>query len=595
MLHGRCARVDPARERGARDASWPKGAGVAMSDDAIDEIRARRRAWEAGPLASELAQKGERKAAFTTQAMHWPVDRLATPADLADIGFDYLRDLGFPGEYPYTRGTDANGYRSQLWTMAQVTGFGTGSDWAKRGRYMLERGLSGLIIEYDLPTTNGYDSDHPLAAGEVGRAGTAIDTLADMEAALDLPFDKLKHLTSVCNGPQPVNLALILAALERRGVDPRTFTLQMPNMILIEYTCVGRYIFPPEHGLRLSTDVIEYTIRNHPNWIPISVVSAQLYAARANPVQELAFGFSIAMEYLNSVLKRGFTVDEVAPYFSFITGVDMDFLEAVGKLRAYRKLWARLMKERYGATRPESLRLKLMSSPGTMSMTLQQPLNNIARLAIQMLACALGGGAQTMTSPLYDEAHALPSEEAIAVGAAIQQIVAHETGVADTIDPLGGSYAVELMTRRIEDAVLAEIAKIDAMGGALAAIRRGYFQKELAREQVERNRALESGERKLIGQNFAVREEAKRAIEIFRLDEQTERRQIERLAAVKAKRDAGKVVETLERVREAAQSGENVVPPILEAVKVYATQGEICDVLRDVFGTYVPDTLTSGV
>ncbi|HEU4429824.1 MAG TPA: methylmalonyl-CoA mutase family protein [Myxococcota bacterium] len=562
--------------------------------DANDEIRARRRAWEEGALARELAEKGERKA-FTTQAMHWPVDRLATPADLADIGFDYLRDLGFPGEYPYTRGTEANGYRSQLWTMAQVTGFGTGADWAKRGRYMLERGLSGLIIEYDLPTTNGYDSDHPLAAGEVGRAGTAIDTLADMEAALDLPFEKLKHLTSVCNGPQPVNLAMILAALERRAVDPRAFTLQMPNMILIEYTCVGRYIFPPEHGLRLSTDVIEYTIRNHPNWIPISVVSAQLYAARANPVQELAFGFSIALEYLNAVLKRGFTVDEVAPYFSFITGVDMDFLEAVGKLRAYRKIWARLMKERYGASRPESFRLKLMSSPGTMSMTLQQPLNNIARLAIQMLACALGGGAQTMTSPLYDEAHALPSEEAIAVGAAIQQIVAHETGVADTIDPLGGSYAVERMTRRIEDAVMAEIAKIDAMGGALAAIQRGYFQKELAREQVERNRALETGERKLIGQNFAVREEAKRAFEIFRLDEETERRQIERLAAVKAKRDAGKVAETLDRVRDAAQSGDNLVPPILEAVKVYATQGEICDVLRDVFGTYTPDTLTSGV
>lgn len=563
--------------------------------DANDEIRTRRAAWEAGTLAAELAARPERRAAFTTQAMHWPVERLATPADLDAVGFDYLRDLGFPGEYPYTRGTEANGYRSQLWTMAQVTGFGTGGDWAKRGRYMLERGLSGLIIEYDLPTTNGYDSDHPRAAGEVGRAGTAIDTLADMEAALDLPFEKLRHLTSVCNGPQPVNLAMILAALERRDVDPRTFTLQMPNMILIEYTCVGRYIFPPEHGLRLSTDVIEYTIRNHPNWIPISVVSAQLYAARANPVQELAFGFSIAMEYLNAVLKRGFDVDEVAPYFSFITGIDMDFLEAIGKLRAYRKLWARLMKERYGAKKPESLRLKLMSSPGTMSMTLQKPLNNIARLAIQMLACALGGGGTTMTSPLYDEAHALPSEEAIAVGAAIQHIVAHETGVADAVDVLGGSYAVERMTRRIEDAVMAEIAKIDALGGALAAIERGYFQRELAREQVERNRALESGERKLVGQNFAVREEAKRQIDIFRLDEQTERRQIERLRQVKARRDAAKVAETLDAVREAALGRDNLVPPILEAVKVYATQGEICDVLREVFGTYAPDVEFSGV
>ncbi len=563
--------------------------------DAHEKIRAGKERWERETLAPALEAKPERKPAFATQAMHWPVDRLDTPLDLAAIGFDYVRDVGFPGEYPYTRGTDPNGYRSQLWTMAQVTGFGTAQDWAKRGRSMLERGLGGLIIEYDLPTTNGYDSDHPLTAGEVGRAGTAIDTLADMEAALDLPFEKLRQLTSVCNGPQPVNLAMILAALEKRGVDPRTFTLQMPNMILIEYTCVGRYIFPPEHGLRLATDVIEHTIRNHPNWIPISVVSAQLYAARANPVQELAFGFSIAMQYLDSVLARGFHVDEVAPYFSFITGVDMDFFEAVGKLRAYRKLWARLLKERYGAQKPESLKLKLMSSPGTMSLTLQQPLNNIARLAIQMLACALGGGAQTMTSPLHDEAHALPSDDAIAVGAAIQEIVAHESGAADVIDPLAGSYTVELMTRRIEDAVMAEIAKIDAMGGALAAIQRGYFQKELAREQVERNRALETGERKLVGVNHAVRGEAKRAIDIFRLDEESERRQIARLREVKAARDSSKVATTLEVVREAALSSENLVPPILEAVKVYATQGEICDVLREVFGTYHPDTLTSGV
>ena len=563
--------------------------------DANDEIRAKRAAWEAGTLARELAAKGERKAEFTTQAMHWPVDRLATPADLDAIGFDYTRDLGFPGQYPFTRGTEANGYRGQLWTMAQVTGFGTGGDWAKRGRYMLERGLSGLIIEYDLPTTNGYDSDHPLAAGEVGRAGTAIDTLADMEAALDLPFEKLKHLTSVCNGPQPVNLALILAALERRGVDPRAFTLQMPNMILIEYTCVGRYIFPPEHGLRLSTDVIEYTIRNHPSWIPISVVSAQLYAARANPVQELAFGFSIAMEYLDAVLKRGFHVDEVAPYFSFITGIDMDFFEAVGKLRAYRKIWARLMKERYGAMTREALEVKLTASPGTMSLTLQQPLNNIARLAIQMLACVLGTGGTTMTTPLHDEAHALPSEEAIAVGASIQKIVAHESGVADTIDPLAGSYAVEVMTRRIEDAVFAEIEKIDAMGGALEAIRTGYFQRELAREQFERNRALDKGTRKLVGVNDVAHPEGERTIELFKLDAESEKRQIARLQAVRARRDATKVSEALEKVREAAEGDENLVPPILEAVKLYASQGEICDVLREVFGTYTPDSLTTGV
>jgi methylmalonyl-CoA mutase N-terminal domain/subunit len=460
---------------------------------------------------------------------------------------------------------------------------------------MLEQGLSGLIIEYDLPTTNGYDSDHPLAAGEVGRAGVAIDTLADMEAALDFPFERLRQLNSVCNAPQPVNLAMILAALERKGIDPASFTLQMSNAILIEYTCVGRYIYPPEHGLRIALDSMEYVIRHHPKWLPIAVVSAQLYAARANPVQELAFGFAIAREYLDGLLARGLTVDEVAPYFSFITGVDMDFLEAVGKLRAYRKIWARLMSERYGAKRREALELRLMASPGTMSLTLQQPLNNIARLAIQLLACALAGGAQVMTTPLHDEAHALPSEEAIAVGAAIQQMVAHETGVADTIDPLAGSYAVEVMTKRIEAAVFDELAKIEAMGGALAAIRAGYFQRELAREQFERNRALEQGARKLVGQNLGAGAGEERTIEIFRLDPESERRQVERLRAVRARRDAAKVAEALEKVREAAEGSENLVPPILEAVKVYATQGEICDVLREVFGTYTPDSLTAGV
>jgi methylmalonyl-CoA mutase N-terminal domain/subunit len=567
---------------------------MAEPGDRSEALRRALEDWRRETLAPALA-RGERLPRFETQALHWPVERLYTPADLEAIGFDYLRDVGFPGQYPYTRGTEANGYRESLWAMTQVTGFGTGEEWAKRARFMLDQGLSGLIIEYDLPTTNGLDSDHPLAAGEVGRAGTAIDTLADMEAALDFPFEGLRHLTSVCNGPQPVNLAMILAALEKKGVDPASFTLQMPNAILIEYTCVGRYIFPPEHGLRIATDVIEYVIRHHPKWLPISVVSAQLYAARANPVQELAFSFAIAREYLDSVLARGFSVDQVAPYFSFITGVDMDFFEAVAKLRAYRKLWARILKERYGATTPEALKLKLMASPGTMSLTLQQPLNNIARLAIQLLACALGGGGQVMTTPLHDEAHALPSEEAIAVGAAIQQIVAHESGAADSVDPLAGSYRVELMTRQIEDAVLAELQKIEAMGGALAAIRSGYFQRELAREQFERNRALETGERKLVGVNLGARAGEKRSIEIFRQDDSSERRQIERLRQLKARRDPQKLADALERVREAACGGENLVPPILEAVKLYATQGEICDVLREVFGSYTPDSLSAGV
>jgi methylmalonyl-CoA mutase N-terminal domain/subunit len=566
-----------------------------MDDAELERIRAEKARWERETLGPRLAARPERKDAFTTQAMHWPVERLYTPLDLAAIGFDYERDVGFPGEYPFTRGVEPNGYRSDLWTMMQVSGFGTGEDWAKRGRHMLEQGLTGLFLEYDLPTTNGYDSDHPLAAGEVGRAGIALDSLDDMVALLDLPFDKLQRLTSICNGPQVVNLAMILAALERRGVDPASFTLQMPNAILIEYTCVGRYIFPPRHGLRVATDALEYSIQHHPNWIPISVVSAQIYAAYANPVQELAFSFAIARAYLDAALERGIDIDTLAPYFSFITGIDMDFFESIGKLRAYKKIWARLMKEQYGASSPEALKLKLTASPGTMSLTLQQPLNNIARLGMQMLACVLGGGGYAMNTPLHDEAHALPTEEAIAVGAAIQNIVAHESGVADTIDPLAGSYYVETMTRRMEDAVFAELAKIEAMGGALAAIETGYFQKELAREQVERSRAIEKGERVLVGVNHSLRDEGKRSIPIHRHDPGTERRQIERLERLRATRDGAAVERALDGIRRAARTGENLVPPCLAAVRVGATHGEMCDAMRAEFGEYTPDSLTLGV
>ena len=567
-------------------------APTAGSDGAI---RSEQERWERETLKPSLERDGERLQAFTTQSVQWPIQNLYTPLDLERAGFDYLTDSGFPGEFPYTRGTEPNGYRTQLWTMSQVSGFGTGADSARRWRSMLDRGLNGIIVEYDLATTNGFDSDHPLAAGEVCRAGTAIDSLEDMEAALDLPFEKLKHLTSVCNAPQPVNLAMIIAALESKGVDPASFTLLMPNAILIEYTCVGRYIYPPKAGLRIATDVIEYTMENHPNWVPIAIVSAQLYAARANVVQELAFSFSIAMEYLDAILARGFEIDRVAPYFSFITGIDMDFFEAIAKLRAYRKIWARLMRERYGAEKPESLRLRLMGSPGTMSLTLQQPLNNIARLGIQMLACALGGGGQQMTTPLHDEAHSLPSDEAVAVGAAIQNIVAHETGVADTVDPLAGSYYVETLTKRLEQEVFAEIEKVDAMGGALAAIEGGYFQKELAKQQYQRQRDIEEERRKWVGVNFLHRQEDDPSIEMFRLDPDAANRQIEGLRRLRDRRDAKRVEECLLRVEEAAREDANLVPPILEAVRAYATQGEICDALRNVFGVYHPDSLTSGI
>ena len=562
---------------------------------ANDNVSAETERWQAEVREPHLADNPERESAFLTQGLRWPIKPLYTPADLDAVGFDYLRDAGFPGEYPYTRGGSPNGHRSKLWTMTQVTGFGKGEDWAKRARYMLDQGLQGLILEYDLATTNGYDSDDPLVEGEVGRAGMALDSLEDLERAFDLPLDKLKYLMSVCNAPQPVNLAMIIAALEKKGVDPRDFVLHIVNGILIEYTCVGRYIYPPEHGMRIATDCIEYIIRNHPNWAPISIISAQLQPAKANPVQEIAFSLAIAMAYIDETLKRGFDIDTVAPYFHFVINVDMDFFEGICKLRAYRKLWARLMRDRYGATNPAALRIRMMTSPSTTPLTLQQPLNNIARLGIMATACALGGAGENMTTPLYDEAHALPSEDAIRVGAAIQHIVAHETGVADTIDPLAGSYYVETLTRQMEEAALAEIDRIDEMGGALKAIETGYFQRALGREQYERNREIETGERKWVGVNHLRLAEEKREIEIFRLDPDMEADQVEKVRRLRAGRDNEVVAAALDKVRQVAREGGNLVPPCLEAVKVYATHGELCNAMRDVFGVHTPDSQLGGI
>tara|TARA_R110000823_G_scaffold27609_8_gene80364 strand:+ start:24063 stop:25796 length:1734 start_codon:yes stop_codon:yes gene_type:complete len=568
---------------------------AASADELASAMEEEAARWQRETRGPFVAEHPERREEFLTQALKWPVNPLYTPADLEAVGFDCQQDLGFPGEYPYTRGTAPNGHRSDFWTMTQVTGFGKGEAWAKRARYMLDQGLSGLILEYDLATTNGYDSDDPLVAGEVGRAGMALDSLEDLEQAFDLPFDKLKYLMSVCNAPQPVNLAMLIAVLEKKGVDPKDFVLHIVNGILIEYTCVGRYIYPPEHGLRLATDCIEYIIRHHPNWAPISIIAAQLQPAKANPVQEIAFSLTIACAYIEATLERGLDIDTVAPYFHFVVNVDMDFFEGICKLRAFRKCWARLMRERYGATRPEAMKIRMMTSPTTVALTLQQPLNNIGRLAIMATACALGGAGESMTTPLHDEAHSLPAEEAIRVGAALQHIVAHETGVAETIDPLAGSYYVETLTKQIETAAFAEMERIFDMGGALKAIETGYFQRALGREQYERNRDIEEGRRKWVGVNHLKLAEERREINIFRLDDSMEDEQVQKLRDLRARRDQQAVDAALEKVRQAARSEANMVPVCLEAVKVYATHGEICHAMRDVFGEYGADSQLGGI
>tara|TARA_R110001599_G_scaffold8651_1_gene41892 strand:+ start:3237 stop:4973 length:1737 start_codon:yes stop_codon:yes gene_type:complete len=569
----------------------PKNKGQATKSEFEEDVAR----WESETRGPYVAAHAERREEFLTQALKWPINPLYTPADLEALGFDYKEDVGFPGEYPYTRGTGPNGHRSGFWTMTQVTGFGSGQNWSKRARYMLDQGLSGLILEYDLATTNGYDSDDPMVEGEVGRAGMALDSLEDLEEAFDLPFDQLKYLMSVCNAPQPVNLAMIIAALEKKGVDPKDFVLHIVNGILIEYTCVGRYIYPPEHGLRLATDCIEYIINNHPNWAPISIISAQLQPAKANPVQEIAFSLAIACAYIDATLERGFDIDTVAPYFHFVVNVDMDFFEGICKLRAFRKCWARLMRDRYGATKPEAMKIRMMTSPTTTALTLQQPLNNIGRLAIMATACSLGGAGENMTTPLHDEAHSLPAEEAIRVGAALQHIVAHETGVAETIDPLAGSYYVESLTKQMENAAFEEMDKIFDMGGALKAIETGYFQRALGREQYERNRDIEEGRRLWVGVNHLKLDEEKREINIFRLNDDMESEQVAKVRDLRARRDQALVDSTLEQVREAARNGSNMMESCLAAVKAYATHGEICYAMRDVFGEYGSDSQLGGI
>ena len=441
----------------------------------LEALRQQEARWQSEARGPLVAAQGERKESFRTQTMDWEIKPLYTPLDLAQCGFDYATDAGFPGEYPFTRGVDANGNRSRLWTMAQVTGFGKGMAWAKRARYMLDQGLQGLILEYDLPTTNGYDSDNPLVAGEVGRAGMALDSLEDLEEAFDLPFDKLKYLMSVCNAPQPVNLAMIIAALEKKGVDPHQLALHIVNGILIEYTCVGRYIYPPEHGLRIATDCFEYIVRHHPHWQPISIIAAQLQPARANVVQELAFSVTIAMAYIDAMLARGFDIDTVAPYFHFVINVDMDFFEGICKLRAFRKVWARPMKERYGATRPEAMKLRVMSFA-------EHQLAHAAAAAEQHRAARDHGNCLRARRRRGDDDHAAARRGARAAGGGRDPRGRGDPAPGRARDRCGRHHrpAGRLVLRRvadqtIEDEAFAEIERIMAHGRRAESHRAGLF------------------------------------------------------------------------------------------------------------------------
>lgn len=529
----------------------------------------------------EASRFSEKKHKFVTSS-GIPVKLLYTPLDLEN--FNYLRDLGFPGNPPYTRGVYHNMYRGRLWTMRQYAGYGTAEETNRRFRYLLELGQTGLSVAFDLPTQVGIDPDHPLAKGEVGRVGVSVPTLRDMEQLFDgIPLSKVSTSMTI-NATAHILQAMYIAIGEMQGVSLKDLSGTVQNDILKEYVARGQYIFPPEPSMRLVVDIIEYSCRNMPRWNFISVSGYHMREAGCNAVQEVAFTFANAIEYVRAAINRGLDVDEFAPRISFFFGVHNDFFEEIAKFRAARRLWARIMREKFDAKNPRSLRLRFHVQTCGSTLTAQQSEINIVRVAIQALAAVLGG-AQSLHTNSYDEALCLPTEKAVRIALRTQQIIAEETGVINTVDPLGGSYYVEWLTNEIEDRALRYIEKIEKMGGAVAAIKSGYIQKEIAESAYKSQKEVETGEKCIVGVNKYITEE-KLSYEILKVDPEVERKQIERVKKLKATRDNSKVKETLQKMKEIAESGENILPITIEAVKSYVTIGEICNVLREVFSEY---------
>ena len=509
--------------------------------------------------------------------------RLYTPLDIED--FDYGEKLGFPGQYPFTRGVQPTMYRGRLWTMRAYAGFATAEETNARYKYLLEAGQTGLSVAMDLPTQIGLDSDHELSYGEVGKVGVAIDSLADMEALFDgIPLDKVSTSMTI-NGPAAVLLAMYVAVAEKQGVAPEALKGTIQNDILKEYIARGTYIFPPRPSMRLITDTFEYCSKNIPKWNTISVGAYHIREAGASEVQEIAFAFANAMAYIDAAIKAGQKVDDFAPGISWIFTAGLDFFGEVAKFRAARRLWARIMKERYGATVPKAQMLRVHVHTAGSVLTAQQPLNNVVRITWQALSAVLGG-IQSMACCAYDEAIALPTEESATLALRTQQLLANESGVTDTIDPLAGSYYIETLTNKIEQEAYNYIAKIDQMGGAVAAIEQGYMQQEMAAHAYEYQHEVETGKRTVIGVNKFVDNKKIAEQEVLTADLSVGERQVARLNKMKEGRDNAAVQAALAKLREAAKGTENLMPYLIEAVKTYATLGEICGVLREEFGEY---------
>jgi len=548
----------------------------------IGEIKEEYKKWS-DKLKGNLVKRPERKADFANTS-GIPLKRVCTPLDAAD--FDYMKELGLPGEYPYTRGVQPTMYRGRLWTMRQYAGFATAEDTNRRYRFLLDQGQTGLSVAFDLPTQIGYDSDHPLAQGEVGKVGVTIDSLKDMETLFDqIPMDKVSTSMTI-NSPAAILLAMYIAVAENQGIASKDLRGTIQNDILKEYSARGTYIFPPKPSMRIITDIFSFCSEKVPQWNTISISGYHIREAGSTAVQEVAFTLADGIAYVEAALEAGLDVDEFGPRLSFFFNAHLDFLEEIAKFRAARRLWATIMRERFKAKDPRSMMMRFHTQTAGCTLTAQQPKNNIVRVAFQALSAVLGG-TQSLHTNSMDEAFALPGEEAVQIALRTQQLIGYESGVPDTVDPLGGSYYIEELTEEIFNRAKEYIDKIDEFGGAASAIEQGFIQREIQDSAYRYQREIEKGERVVVGVNkFQVEEESPK--DLLRVDPVVRVSQIERLKRLKSERDNARVKNILSELKNAAEGKDNLMPIIVDAVKAYGTLGEICDALRDVFGEYQP-------
>jgi methylmalonyl-CoA mutase N-terminal domain/subunit len=554
---------------------------IRSKEQELARLRDARRRFEEGPLASALEKSGERREEFETLS-GLPTDRLYTPEHVADL--DYERDLGFPGQYPFTRGIQPTMYRGRPWTIRQYAGFGTPEATNERFKFLLSQGQPGLSTAFDLPTQMGMDSDDERAAGEVGQVGVAIDSLADMETVFnDIPLDTVSTSMTI-NAPAPVLVAMYVAVADKQGVPRERISGTAQNDVLKEYVARGTFIYPPKPSLRLAADLIAWCSQEAPRFNAISLSGYHMREAGSTAVQEIAFTFSNAIAYIEAVRAHGVAVDSFAPRLSWIFNTHMNFFEEIAKYRALRRLWAKIMKERFGAEDPRSMMLRTHTQTGGSTLTAQQPENNIVRAAIQALAAALGG-VQSMALSCYDEALAIPTEKAQKIAVRTQQIIAEEIGVTDTIDPMAGSYYLEWLTEELERRAVEEMKKIEGLGGAVEAIETGYYQNAILDEAYRWEQAVNSGERVVVGVN-KYRDAEEPEPDYFRVDETMAGLQRAKLDKLRGERDGAVAERALTRLRQTSEGDENLMPAIIEAVHAYCTLGEICGCMREVFGEY---------